>query len=519
MSLDVLHNLTLGDVLREKARSRPHHTAAVCGDGRWTYRELDERVTRTASALRALGVGEDGRVLWLGQNCHRLLELVLAASKIGACVVPANWRASAQEFLGVLGDFDPHLVVWQETEIGAAVREARDAFAATGENKAPWVRHDTDAADGWDALVAAGDPIDDERAVDADKPVLGIYTAAFQGKPRGALLSSTNLLLQGITNALARAITHEDVLLVSGPMFHMGIYMELIPVLQLGGTAVFVRRVDAGHLCELVARERCTRAFLVTSTQAEMVEANKTLGLDLSSLRSLPGTPEWDALVSGDKSAFARAPFGYGQTEVSGLVTMGAFAGPVTGSAGVAGPFAAVRILDEEGCELPTGEVGEIAVRGPVVGVGYHGPFEHGFHGDPSGWRRTNDLGRREDDGSITFIGPKQRMLKSGVENIYPAEVESCLKAHPAVADAAVIGVPDDRWIQTVKAIVVLRPGTDASEEDIVEHCRGRMAGYKRPRHVVFVPELPRKNWFVDYDALDEAHGGGNYPGAGTRST
>jgi long-chain acyl-CoA synthetase len=179
---------------------------------------------------------------------------------------------------------------------------------------------------------------------------------------------------------------------------------------------------------------------------------------------------------------------------------------------------AQIRILDDAGRELPPGEVGEICVRGPTVMNGYWRRPELNAQRRRGGWHRTNDLGRREPDGSLTFVGPKVQMIKSGAENIYPAEVEGCLRQHPAVADAAVIGVPDATWVQSVKAIVVLKERAAATEQALIEHCRAHIASYKKPRVVVFADALPRTpHGAVDYAALDAAHGGGGYPGGTTR--
>jgi acyl-CoA synthetase (AMP-forming)/AMP-acid ligase II len=160
---------------------------------------------------------------------------------------------------------------------------------------------------------------------------------------------------------------------------------------------------------------------------------------------------------------------------------------------------------------VPPGEVGELAVRGPTVMNGYHGrewPTRQ-----PHGWRRTNDLGRREADGSITFVGTAQRMLKSGVENVYPADVEAVIGQHPAVEACALIGLPDPTWAQTVCAIVVVRDGHQVSEQEIMDFCKERMAGYKKPRTVMFTESIPTKDGFTDYEALDDRYGGGGYPG------
>jgi long-chain acyl-CoA synthetase len=215
----------------------------------------------------------------------------------------------------------------------------------------------------------------------------------------------------------------------------------------------------------------------------------------------------------------ARSLFGYGQTEVMGPVTWSYYGwGKSTGRNGRTSPVAQVRILDDEGRELASGEVGEICVRGPTVMHGYWRRPELNALRQRNGWHHTNDLGRREADGSLTFIGPKVQMIKSGAENIYPAEVETCLKLHPAVADCAVIGVPDAQWVQSVKAIVVLQAGAAATPEVLIEHCRERIASYKKPRTIEFVDALPRTaGGALDYKALDAAHGGGGYPGGETR--
>jgi long-chain acyl-CoA synthetase len=177
-----------------------------------------------------------------------------------------------------------------------------------------------------------------------------------------------------------------------------------------------------------------------------------------------------------------------------------------------------MRIVDPDGNELPPGEVGEIVARGPAVMAGYHDRDDLNAERQRDGWHHTNDLGRREADGSLTFIGPKTRMIKSAAENIYPAEVEGCLNAHPQVREAAVIGVPDPTWTQSVKAVVVLHDGEEVSADDIIEHCRAHIASYKKPRSVEFVDALPRDGFAVDYDALDERFGGGGYPSGYNRS-
>jgi len=288
--------------------------------------------------------------------------------------------------------------------------------------------------------------------------------------------------------------------------------MTTLATFHFGGTNVFTRRVDAEEVCRLIATERCTGAFLMGPTIEQIVELNQDGRYDLSCLRTFPGRPEWNAMVTVDTSPWAQKPAGFGQTEVMGMLTLNAWGGDAVGTSGRPSPMAQVRIVDVDGQEVPLGEAGEIVARGPTVMNGYHRRDDTTAERQAGGWHHTNDLGRREDDGSITWVGPKTRLIKSAAENIYPAEVEGALRQHAAVRDVAVIGVPDPRWTQSVRAIVALHPGQTATEDDLIEHCRTLIASYKKPRSVRFVDTIPRHGLAVDYAALDEAFGGGGYP-------
>jgi long-chain acyl-CoA synthetase len=332
------------------------------------------------------------------------------------------------------------------------------------------------------------------------------------------MLSHTACIAQGIVYGGVTGTTADDVYLNSGPMFHLGTLMHTLATFVAGGTNVFVPRVDADLLCRTIEAERCTGAFLVGPMFEGILEVNAGGAYDLSSLRSAPGRAEWDAMVSPDTSAWAAHPGGYGQTEAVGMMTFNCLGLGAQGTHGRPSPLVEIRIVDDDDRDVATGEVGEIAARGCTMMNGYwNRPEENAFR-QRGGWHHTNDLGRREADGSLSFIGPKTRMLKSAAENIYPAEVEGCIARHPGVAECAVIGIPDPKWVQSVKAIVVVREGHTVTADDVIEHCRANIASYKKPRYVEFVDALPRNGFFVDYDALDERFGGGNYPGGRTRS-
>jgi acyl-CoA synthetase (AMP-forming)/AMP-acid ligase II len=523
---DLLHQVTMADVLAEHA-AHTSRLAHVCGEDRHSYSDLDERTNRLANALSAVGVGHGDRILWLAQNCHRLMESMLAAAKLGAVLCPANWRGSADELAFVIEDSDPAVVIWQEKEIGEALTKAREmaegaaSTADASARKPHWIQHDAPAgsANGYEAMVAAADAaapatLRREISVDESDAVLMLYTAAFAGKPGGALLSHRALVTQGALLGSLQGIGADYVYLNCGPLFHVATLMTTLATFVAGGTNVFTPRVDAEELCRLIQTEGCTGAFIMPPTISQILEINPGGQYDLHTLRTFPGKPAWTAMITPDDSPWGRHPGGYGQTEVMGLVSFGAL-GPCLGSHGRPAPFLRIGILDPEGHEVEQGETGEICVRGPTVMNGYFNRPELTEERRAGDWHHTNDLGRTEPDGSLTFIGPKSRLIKSAAENIYPTEVEGCLKTHEGVADAAVIGVPDRTWGQNVVAVVVLKEGADVTAEEIIGHCREHIASYKKPKAVEFVDSLPRQGWAVDYDALDATFGGGGYPGTG----
>ena len=508
--MDLLHTTTLGDVLREHGRSWPNKTALVCGDQRYTYAEFDARASRLANVLREHGVGSGDRILWVGQNCHIVLEALLAAAKLGASFCPANWRQSPDELAYVLTDLAPAAVLWQADEIGDPIVKARETTNST----AWWIGCDDAAVQqgdpAYEQIVAGADASDPDVVVDPASPVLIMYTAAFSGRPQAAQLSHLGLIFQNLNIAIIQQVTPEDVYLNCGPLFHIATFMTTAATFQLAGTNVFTKRADAEEICRLTDAEKVTGAFILPQVVQRIVEVNKDRRYDLSSLQTMSmGNKEFKEMVSPRTTYWMRKPGGYGQTEVNGLLTFSAFGdGPM--APGRPTPAMQVRVVDEDGTELPAGEVGEIVARGPAAMVGYFGKDEENARRQRGGWHHTNDLGRREPDGTISFVGPKTELIKTGVENVYPAEVEGALQKHPAVAEAVVIGVPDPVWDQNVKAVVRLHEAGAATAEDLIEHCKTLIASYKKPKDVDFVDAFPRlESGFIDRDAVKAAHGGG----------
>ena len=511
---DPVRNLSIGAILDEHVRSYPDKVALANDDFRLTYSDVYARVERLANALEDAGVGPGDRILWLGQNSHRIIEGIIVAGRLGAMFCPANWRQTTEELAVLIDDLEPKVVFWQEEEVGDCIRGAR---ATANHRTGLWLQHDADGVDSYETFLAGGALNPRAREIDPDDGALIIYTAAFDGKPAGAVLSQTTILTQNLVLAPTQNVTAATAFLAVGPMFHLGTLMQCLTVFHMGGTNVFVRRSDAHTIARTIHTERCTRTWVVSKTMDEIAALNAGGHYDLKCLVSTSHTAEWNEMVTVEET-ISRIP-GYGQTEVMGLATLPYYSHGASGIFGRSSPLCQLRILDADDQDVVAGEIGEIVIRGPIVMNGYWRRPEINAHRRRSGWHHTNDLGRREADGSLTFVGPKTQMIKSGVENIYPAEVEACIRRHPAVADCGIIGVPDSRWIQTVKAIISLKPDTTISPDDIIDHCRAHIASYKKPTAVEFIERIPRgPTGGIDYRSLDERFGGGNYPGGSTRT-
>ena len=441
----------------------------VCGEVRHTYPELDDRTDRLAHALAGAGVGRGDRVVWLGQNCHRLIEAWLAGAKIGAVVVPANWRQSADEMVTLLDDARPVVVIWQQEEIGDTVEEARSRWDGT----ARWLQHDADRR----ARTATRDSCRSSDGIPADPgrrpvrsppaiPVIQLYTGAFGGTPNGAQLSHRAILAQAVMVAMVQRITEETVYLNSGPMFHMATLMTTFATFQMGGTNVLTRRVDAEELCRVIEAERCNYGFVMGPTAEEIMAVNADGRYDLSSFRTFGGSPAWNAMVQVDDSPWGLHPAGYGQTEVTGMLTYNALGIGAEGTSGRPSPWVAgADRRPRRGRGARPARPARSSPGAPSSPTATTTGPSSTPSASAGGWWHTGDLGRRHADGSITFVAPLTRIVKSAAENIYPAEVEGCLAHHPAVREAAIIGVPDKRWTQRVLAVVVLQPGAEATAD------------------------------------------------------
>ena len=372
---------------------------------------------------------------------------------------------------------------------------------------------------GYEEFLASGDPADPGLDIDPDSALLVIYTAAISGRQCGSMLSHTNLITMGMSVAWLGDIDNATVFLNSGPMFHIGNFQFFgIPVLLQGGTNVVTRRVvaerGAGHPGGGAVHPRVPHAgHHHPAGPADAGARGGTAAPEGHHRRPRCGRAWWRPDDSRHGREGGGMGYGYGQTEVTGFCLVGGYGGKGAGNAGRPAPMTRVRILDADGRECPVGEAGEICLRGDTVHLGYWNRPEINAERFRVGWWHTTDLGRREPDGTITFLGTMTRMIKSGAENIFPAEVENCLEAHPAVKEAAVIGIPNERFLQDVKAVVVLNgaPRRPPPSSSSTASATSRRTRSRRPSSSSTRCRAPR--FAKDYAALDEKFGGGGYPG------
>jgi fatty-acyl-CoA synthase len=463
---------------------------ALVEEGRTTtYAELDRRSLRLAHGLRARGVRRGDRVAFLGPNSADLVVSMFATARLGAVFLPLNTRLAAPELAYVLGHAAPRLLLWK-TGFEDAV--TADDVARIGTES---LRLEVDAGESLAALSGPADPLPEE--VGLDDLFMIQYTSGTSGRPKGVRLSHANIVWN-VMNLLADVdIRRDEVALVTAPLFHTAALNQvLFPTLFKGGTALLEARFDPIRALDLIERERVSLLFGVTSMYLALASAPSFAGTDLTSLRCAltGGAPVPESVLRAWADRGVPLVQGYGLTESSPGATLLPSADGVRklGSAGPACFFADVRVVGPDQQSMPVGEVGEVQVRGPNVTSGYWddaAATRSAFTDD--GWLHTGDLATLDDEGYLHVVDRLKDMYISGGENVYPAEVEQAIHAHPAVAECAVFGVPDERWGEVGRAVVVLQPDHPLDEAGVMAHLAGRLARYKIPRSVVFADALP----------------------------
>jgi long-chain acyl-CoA synthetase len=491
----MIPDVRVADVIRRHAALRPDAVALRHGERELAYRELDERSNRLAHALLAAGVGAGTRVAYLDRSAPEVVELLFAASKIGAVLVPLNWRLAPPELAAVLADAHAPVLIAGPGYRGVA--EDVLGRLSPGPNLVV-------VGDEYERWLAAHEPRDPGGRGDAGDVIVQMYTSGTTGVPKGVLTTHANLAITAQTS-LRWAFDERSVSLTPLPMFHIGGIGWAYCGLWHGATTVLVGEFDPARVLDVLERQRVTNAVLVPTMLQMLTAVPGAADRDYSALRSIAygAAPITTPVLKASLRTFGCALFGlYGLTESTGGVVAlepddhdpGGPREHLLRSAGRPYPWVELTIADPaSGRALGPGAVGEVWLRGPNVTPGYFNrPAETAATLTPDGWLRTGDGGYLDEDGYLFLTDRIKDMIVSGGENVYPVEVEEALAQHAGVAEVAVIGVPDVRWGEAVKALVVPRPGMRPAPEDLIAFARERLAGYKLPRSVDFVDELPR---------------------------
>ncbi len=470
------------DPLRFWRRAAPDRVALVdrARGGRQTYAELDAAADRWAGVLRARGIGRGGIVAVLAGNRREVVELFFACGRVGAALLPLNWRLSPAELAPILDDARPDLLVGEA--------RFRDRAPDGG-----WIDLDGDAP----GLLAASFASTEDVEVDGDDPLLILYTSGSTGRPKGAILPHRQIFWNAVATTTAWELGPDEVAPVSTPLFHTGGWnVFATPLWHRGGTIVLIDGFDADGFLRVMEEEGCTIALTVPTQLLMMVESPRW-GRPLPRLKRFVsgGAPCPASLAARVRAAGYTFREGYGLTECGpNCFAIGdGEAARRPGSVGWPVPFLEMRLQTAEGGEAAVGEPGELLLRGPQLFSGYlNNPAKtaEAFTGD--GWLRTGDLAARDEDGAYRICGRRKEMFISGGENVFPGEVEAALADCPGVAEVVVVGVRDERWGEVGRAFVVPRSDAALSETDVITHARARLAGYKVPRSIVFLPEIPR---------------------------
>lgn len=477
------------DPIRHWRRLTPDRIALVDrvrGD-RLTYAELDAGADRWAAALASLGVGAGDLVAVLASNRREQVELFFACGRLGAALVPLNWRLAPAELGPILADARPRALLGE-----GRFRAAAEA-AAVLPRSAVWLDLDADAPR---LLARAGAPPED-RAVDAEDPALVLYTSGSTGRPKGAVLPHRQIVWNAVATTTSWELGPTDVAPISTPLFHTGGWnVFATPLWHRGGTVVLMDAFDPATFLDVMAEERCTFALTVP-TQLMMLLQAPSWGRPLPALRSFMsgGAPLPPAVAERVRASGYRLREGYGLTECGPNCFASTTEASLRRPGSVGWPIAhlSMRLVTEDGRDADVGEPGELLLRGPQRFAGYlRDPERTAEALTPDGWLRTGDLARRDADGVFYIRGRRKEMFISGGENVFPGEVEAALADCEGVAEVAVVGVPDALWGEVGRAFVVRRAGATVTAADVVAHVRARLAAYKAPKSVVFVEAIPR---------------------------
>jgi len=471
-----------------------------------TFSQYKEEVDRLACGLQKSGIQKGDRIGILGKNSYEYFLLYGAAGALGAIVVPINWRLSADEIEYNLNDCESKLV-FVDQEFQEIVEGLR--------KKLPSVERYFNLGPEGGIFLSFRCLMDHqdrfERAhVSNDDGFVIIYTAAVAGRPRGALLSHSNILCANMHFAYLFNLRPQDVHLNILPLFHVAGICLSAASFHAGSLTLNMRNFEDSRAVELIEEKKVSVMLEFPPILSSILDYHENTGIDIKSLRAVSGLDNQETIERYQRLTGGCFYSSYGQTETSGLATFGRY-DDRPGSVGRMLPLTEVRVVDDYDSPVPIGQVGEITMKGPMVFKGYWNLPKDNEYTFREGWHHTGDLGRFDEDGFLWYAGRKaeKELIKPGGENVYPAEVEKVILQHPAVENTIVFGVPDPKWKEGIKAVCQLKEGKSLDTQDLIDFVGERIARYKKPQYVEFVRDFPLlENGLPDRNKIKKQYGG-----------
>ncbi|CAJ1582427.1 acyl-CoA synthetase [[Mycobacterium] wendilense] len=498
MDTDRARQHAVGDIPRRTAARYAHKTAIIDGATTLTFAEFDQAVNRVANALLERGLRKGDRCAILSRNRWEYAVLSFATARIGVILVPINFMLNAEEVAYILEHSGAATVVAE-----AGLAETADGAIALQSGDVRRIMLDgNDGHRDWEPfaeLLSAPDTAPPFVSISDDDPVRLMYTSGTESRPKGALLSSRALMWEYVSCAIDGGMSHDDVELHALPLYHCAqLDCFLGPDIYLGATSIITAGPDPETVLALIEKHGVTKFFAPPTVWISLLRSPAFDTTDLSTLaKGYYGASAMPVEVLreiAERLPNVRLWNFYGQTEMSPVATILAPHEQLTHAGSAGRPVLNVEtfVVDEHGEPLPAGEVGEIVHRSPHATLGYYNDPEKTAEAFAGGFFHSGDLGVFDEHGLLRVVDRKKDMIKTGGENVASREVEEAIYLHPGVAEVAVFGVADPKWVEAVAAVVVPRDGVALTDQEVVEHCRARLAGYKTPKHVVLAASLPK---------------------------
>ncbi len=483
--------VTLDYIIRRTVNKIPHKTAIIYEDRRISYQELDERANRLANALISLGLQKGDRVGVLLYNCPEYFECIIGITRAGGIMIPLNYRFRSSELEYVLNQGGATFLIYDEEFHPIVDPEKIDTkvehYVCVGEAQGGNYEH----------LLSRASAERPSVSLTEDDTSMILNSSGTTGNPKGVCLTHKCQVWNSVNLTYGLDWLPQDTMLIPTPLFHTAALNRSIPVLSIGGTLVLMRQFRPLMFLELLEREKVSITGLVPTMFTMVKQLPDHDGYDVGTVKEVTiGAATVPMALLKQVCVFfpnAKVWNGYGLTECPSATSMRVDQFPPQMNS-IGKPYLnlEVRIMDENRREVPVGTIGEICLRGPIVMKQYFNNEEATRDAFSGEWLRTGDLGKVDEDGFVYIMDRKKDMIISGGENIYSKEVEDVLYNHESILEAAVIGVEDELWGESVRAVIQPKPGATLTEEDVIAFCAGRLAGYKKPKSVVFVDDMPK---------------------------